>query len=56
MPSDPYFWLILIVVLTVNLRRRRKAIIAMPGGPHTIATPVLMRPREGNHAANPKER
>ncbi len=54
MSSDPYFWLIIIVVLTVNLVRRRQKIIAMSQELRTIATPEVNRPKEGDHDANRK--
>ena len=56
MSPDAYFWLIVIVLLTVDLRRRLRKLNAMSKGLRTIATPVLMKPKEGNHAVNSKQR
>lgn len=54
MSPDAFFWLLVIVLLTLDLRRRLRKLSAMSNRLRTIATPDLSKPREEDHAANPK--
>ncbi len=54
MSPDTYFWLIIIVLLTLDLRRRFKKISATSHGLRVVATPDVNQPKEGDQDANPE--